>query len=128
MIKKLLEWLELKESVDQAKSEAIIALTTLLYQADGKVRLQEQDLFDRLIAELPWENSAKSKETFHREMITNSLDALNQDNLNDYLQSLVPALKNDPHVLALLRELAVSDGNLDYKEAQILTVVSNLMV
>lgn len=58
MIKLLLEWLELKEVVDQKKSEAIIALTTLLYQADGKVRLEEQDLFSRLIEELPWENEA----------------------------------------------------------------------
>lgn len=128
MIKKLLEWLELKETIDQAKSEAIIALTTLLYQADGKVKLQEQDLFDRLIEELPWENSLVSKEAFHRDMVATSLKALKEDHLSEYLHGLVPALKNDPQVLALLRELAVSDGNLDHKEAEILTLVSNQMV
>jgi uncharacterized tellurite resistance protein B-like protein len=128
MFTKLLEILELKESVDQKKSEAIISLTTLLYQADGKVKLEEQDMFEKLVEELPWENSFISKEAFHREMVAASLAALKANKLADYLQGIVPALKSDPQVLALLRELAVSDGNLDQKEAEILTTVSNLMV
>ncbi|MDX1475235.1 MAG: hypothetical protein R3309_13770, partial [Reinekea sp.] len=61
MFSRLLELLELKEVVDQAKSEAIISLTTLLYQADGKVKMEEQDLFQRLIDELPWDNHYISK-------------------------------------------------------------------
>lgn len=128
MLSKLMEVLDIKESVDQAKSEAVIALTTLLYQADGKVKLQEQDLFDKLIAELPWDNKFLSKEAFHREKISTSLAALKAGDLNSYLAGLVPALKSDSKVLALLRELAVSDGELDPREADILKAVSNLMV
>ncbi len=128
MFSRLLELLELKEVVDQAKSEAIISLTTLLYQADGKVKMVEQDLFQRLIDELPWDNHYISKEAYHREMVAKSLRALKENHLAEYLEGIVPALKSDPHVLAMLRELAISDGNLDPREAEILTVVSNLMV
>jgi uncharacterized tellurite resistance protein B-like protein len=128
MFKSLLEWLELKDTVDQEKSEAIVSLTTLLYQADGKVKLEEQDMFGKLLAELPWENSFISKEAYHREMVSKSLAALKNDQLAEYLEGIVPALKSDAHVLALLRELAVADGDLDVKEAEILSVVSSLMV
>jgi len=128
MLSKFLEFLEVKDAVDQSKSEAIIALTTLLYQADGKVKLEEQDLFDKLLVELPWDNSYISKESFHRELISKSITALNNDKLAEYLEGVVPALKADSRALALLREMAVSDGDLDPKEAEILTLVSNMMV
>ncbi len=128
MFQKLLEALELREVINQPKSEAVVALATLVYQADGKVKLAEQDNFDHLLAELPWDNQYISKEAFHREMVSKSLLALKQDHLADYLEGIVPELKSDPKVLAALRELAVADGNLDPKEAEILRLVSNLMV
>ena len=128
MFEKLVQALELKTPVDQDKSEAIIALLTLLYQADGKVKLEEQDFFASMLKDLPWQNSVLSKETFHRDLVTKSTDALLDDHLSDYLDTIVPALKSDPKVLAALRELAVSDGDLDSREAEILTLVSNKMV
>jgi hypothetical protein len=48
--------------------------------------------------------------------------------LADYLAPLVPALKSDARVLTLLRELAITDGNLDAKEAEILRLVASMMV
>lgn len=123
-----MEVLDPKKVIDQEKSEAIISLTTLLYQADGKVKLQEQDLFKTLIDQLPWNNNFVSKEAFHREKVATSLAALKEDTLTGYLEGIVPALKSDPKVLALLRELAVSDGDLDIREADILRTVSSLMV
>lgn len=128
MLTKILELLQLKESVDQSKSEAIIAITTLLYQADGKVKLEEQEMFEQLLAELPWNNKSLSKEAFHRDMISKSLVALNSGNLSEYLSSRVPALKSDARVLTVLRELAITDGDLDTREAEILKQVSALMV
>jgi len=129
MLAKLLELLDgNSQAIDQQKSEAIIALTTLLYQADGKVKLTEQDLFARLLDDLPWQNPGISKAAHHQALIADSLQALKQDNLADYLAPLVPALKSDARVLTLLRELAVTDGNLDDKEAEILQLVASMMV
>lgn len=128
MFDQLLKWLEVRETIDQEKSEAIIKLATLLYQADGKVKMEEQELFDRLIEELPWDNAAQSKSAFHHEMIARSRDALAENQLTPYLESVVPALKSDAQVLTLLRELAVSDGYLHQREADILRTVANLMV
>ena len=117
-----------KIALDQQKSEAIIALTTLLYQADGKVKLTEQDLFARLLEDLPWHNPGISKTAYHQALIAGSLQALKGNHLADYLAPLVPALKSDARVLTLLRELAITDGNLDAKEAEILQLVSSMMV
>lgn len=128
MFKQLLQWLEIRETIDQEKSEAVIKLATLLYQADGKVKMEEQDLFDELIAELPWDCKSKSKEAFHREMITQSRNALIENKLHQFLVPIVPALKSDAHVLTALRELAVSDGYLHQREADILRTVAKLMV
>ncbi|EAR07811.1 TerB family tellurite resistance protein [Reinekea blandensis] len=128
MLKELLQWLELRETVDQEKSEAIIKLATLLYQADGKVKMEEQELFDRLLAELPWDKSSQSKSAFHHDMIARSRDALAEHQITAYLEPIVPALKSDAHVLTMLRELAVSDGYLHQREADILKTVANLMV
>ncbi|WP_320824376.1 TerB family tellurite resistance protein [Reinekea sp.] len=129
MLAKLLELLNGPNgAVDQQKSEAIIALTTLLYQADGKVKLTEQDLFARLLEDLPWQNPGISKAAHHQALIADSLQALNGNHLTDYLAPLVPALKSDARVLTLLRELAVTDGSLDVKEAEILRLVSSMMV
>lgn len=128
MLNAVLEFLELKESVDQDKSEAIIKLTTLLYQADGKVKMQEQELFEQILADLPWNHPVQSKEAFHLDQVSKSLAALQQNTVEAYLEGIVPALKSDGMALTMLRELAVSDGTLDPKEAEILMAVSRLMV
>lgn len=128
MFKQLLQWLEVKETIDQSKSEAIIKLATLLYQADGKIKMEEQELFDKLIEDLPWDDDYKSKSTFHHEKITESRDALAENRIADYVEPIVPALKSDAQVLTLLRELAVSDGYLHQREADILRIVANQMV
>jgi uncharacterized tellurite resistance protein B-like protein len=128
MMHALLNWLQLKELIDQEKSEAVIALLTLLYQADGKIRLEEQDMFDQILESLPWQNNHQSKEVFHRDMIRQSLNALQENQLADYIAGITPALKSDPQVLAMLRELAVTDGEFAPKEAEILSLVVQNMV
>jgi uncharacterized tellurite resistance protein B-like protein len=128
MFADILLLLEKGEEVDQAKSEAIIALMTLLYQADGKVKMQEQDEFERILSSLPWANTGVSKQAFHRNLVAKSRDALESNSIADYLVEFVPALKSDGNVLAMFRDLANSDGNIDPKEAEILRQVSTLMV
>ncbi len=128
MFERVLELLNLGEVVDQAKSEAIVSLATLLYQADSKVKLSEQDLFAQFLIDLPWDNPYISKEVFHRQVIASSLSALKHGSVAEYLSSIVPALKSDPKVLVLLRDLAVADGNVSPEEADILSMVSRLMV
>jgi uncharacterized tellurite resistance protein B-like protein len=128
MFTDILLLLEQTAKIDQDKSEAILALMTLLYQADGKVRMQEQDTFSRIMAELPWSNPGISKEAFHRNLVSKSLNALATNRMADYLFEFVPALNSDGKVLAILRELANSDGDLDLKEVEIIRQVSKLMV
>ncbi len=123
MLQTLSKWLSQENPIDQAKSEAIIALLTLLYQADGKVRYQEQDLFEKLLEDLPWQKPVQSKAAFHHQMIAQSRTALAEDQLNDYLADIVPILNSDPQVLAMLRDLAMADGDLDVREAEILGLV-----
>ena len=127
MLQTLSDWLKGRQ-VDQEKSEAIIAVLTLLYQADGRVRMAEQTLFEELLANLPWNHPWQSKADFHRDRISKSLEALSANDLPNYLSKFVPALKADPAILSLLRDLAISDGELDEREAQILQTVTRLMV
>ncbi|MBU2864542.1 TerB family tellurite resistance protein [Reinekea forsetii] len=128
MFTDILLLLEKTEPVDQVKSEAIIAIMTLLYQVDGKFRIQEQEAFDRVMEDLPWHDKGVSKEAFHRSQITKSLNALEQNSIADYLQEFVPALRSDGKVLALFRNLANADGDLHPKEAEIIRQVATMMV
>ncbi len=129
MFDRILELLDLKDVVDQSKSEAIIALTTLLYESDGRVKKEEQELFQSLLNELPWDNSAvQSKEHFHREQVAKSISAISSGSVSDYIKAFAPALKSDGKVLALLRELATTDGELHESEIAVIKQVSSLMV
>jgi uncharacterized tellurite resistance protein B-like protein len=128
MLNVFYKWLMTKEALDQEKSEAIIALLTLLYHADDKIRMEEQELFDKFLDSLPWHKASVSKESYHRDMVAKSRTALQQQDLSDYLSSLVIALKGDSQVLTMLRELAVSDGDVHPKEAEILSLVVKQLV
>lgn len=129
MFDRILELLDLKDAVDQPKSEAIIALTTLLYESDGRVKKEEQELFQSLLDELPWGSAAvQSKEVFHREQVTKSIAAINGGTVAEYIKAFAPALKSDGKVLALLRELATTDGELHESEIDVIKQVSSLMV
>lgn len=124
----ILVLLERKEAVDQAQSEAVIALLTLIYQADGKVKHQEQDTFAAQLAALPWNNSGISKEAFHRSLMAESRAALDNNSIAGYIEKYVPDLGADGQVLSLLRDLASSDGEIDAKEAEILRQITTLLV
>ena len=128
MFADILLLLEKSEPIDQDKSEAIIALMTLLYQVDGKVKMQEQETFDRMLSELPWHNTGVSKEAFHRGQVSKSLHALENNSIAGYLHEFVPALNSDGNVLAMFRDLAKADGDLDPREAEIIRQVAALMV
>ena len=127
MLKSFIDWSSTNQTIDQDKSEAVIAVLTLLYQADDKVRLAEQDLFDKLLAQLPWHQSAISKGAYHRDMVAKSRTALAQGQVLEFLADFVPALKNDPEVLAMLRQLMMADGDAHPKEAEILSLIVQRM-
>ncbi len=124
MLEALFSWTHAPHSDCQQRAEAMIALATLLYQADGKVKRVEQDLFDALIQRLPWENPGITKETFHSTIIGASRLALENRQINAYLDRYCVPLRDCGNLLDVLKELAVSDGELDETEALIIESVT----
>ena len=124
MLEALFHWSHMPVSDSQQRAEATIALATLLYQADGKVKRVEQDIFQDLIDQLPWENPGITKETFHSTIIGASRLALETRKINAYLDNYCIHLNDCGTVLDVLKKIAVSDGELDEVEALIIESVT----
>ncbi len=109
---------------NQTKSEAMIALATLIYQCDGKIKASEQAEFDKFLLELPWTNPRISKETFHSGVIGESRMALERDQIEAFVEKYCVGLSGDTDLLASLKSLAEVDGHVDDREAAILLMVT----
>jgi uncharacterized tellurite resistance protein B-like protein len=124
MLEGLFHWTHTPDSETQQRAEATIALATLLYQADGKVKRVEQDIFQDLIDNLPWDNPGITKETFHSTIIGASRQALEDRKISAYLDNYCSHLNHCGTVLDVLKKIAVSDGELDEVEALIIESVT----
>lgn len=110
---------------EQAFNEALVRLTVLMYQIDGKVTLTEQDYFDSVLASLNW-RSGVSLEAFVNDAIHQARVAIDSGKAREFLFSLGNGLNVDPaRSLEVAMDITEVDGNRSDEELELLSLLSN---
>ena len=116
---------ELQTTPEQSFNEALIRLSVLLYQIDGKVTLTEQDYFDSVLASLDW-RSGIALEAFVADAIHQARVAIDSEQAREFLFSLANGLNVDPaRALDVAMEMSEVDGNRSEDELELLSLLSN---
>jgi alpha-D-ribose 1-methylphosphonate 5-triphosphate synthase subunit PhnH len=117
--------LEQKVTPEQSFNEAVIKLTVLMYQIDGKVTLSEQDYFDTVLASLNW-RSGVTIEAYVNDAIHQARVAIDGDKAREFLFSLANGLNVDPaRSLEVAMDITEVDGNRSDEELELLSLLSN---
>jgi len=115
----------LDTSQHQLHNEALIKLTVLLYQIDGKVTLTEQDYFDELLQEMSW-HSGIAKEAFVSDAIHQAREAIDASAAADFIRSLSDELNIDAaRSLEVAMAITKVDGIRSEKEVELLALLAN---
>lgn len=119
------EPIEQQVTPEQAFNEAVIRLTVLMYQIDGKVTLTEQDYFDTVLASLNW-RSGVSLEAFVNNAIHQARVAIDSGKAREFLFSLGNGLNVDAaRSLEVAMDITEVDGNRSDEELELLSLLSN---
>ena len=110
----------------QEESEATVLLITLLYRADKKITLGEQELLAKILPSLEWTSSIHI-ETFQVDAIRKVDLAIKNNNVEAFVNSAVGKIKFKAELLSLLNEVARSDGGLDLQEQKIINLVQSAL-
>lgn len=109
----------------QGFNEALIKLSVLLYQIDGKVSLSEQDYLESVISELDW-GSTICKEAFLNDAIHRARQAVDNDDCKAFIRDLGDELNQDAEkALEVAMELTVVDGERSEEETELLSYLTN---
>ena len=109
----------------QLHNEALIKLTVLLYQIDGKVTLTEQDYFDQLLQEMSW-HSGISKEAYVNDAIHQAREAIDASTATDFIRSLSDELNIDAaRSLEVAMDITKVDGIRSEREVELLALLAN---
>lgn len=115
-------------SQQQTFNQALIKLSVLLYQIDGKVTLSEQDYLDGLIEQLDWQ-SPICREAFVNEAIYQTRNALDTGDVSDYLRTLQADLLFDASkVMEVAMAITAVDGERSDEETEILSLLSHKLL
>ncbi|MDP5032099.1 MAG: TerB family tellurite resistance protein [Paraglaciecola sp.] len=109
----------------QGFNEALIKLSVLLYQVDGKVSLSEQDYLDHVIDELDW-GSTISKSAFLTDAIFRAREAVDNDDCQGFIRKLSDDLnQNANKTLEVAMTLTGIDGERSEREVELLAFLTN---
>lgn len=109
----------------QLHNEALIRLTVLLYQIDGKVTLTEQDYFDELVNTMEW-RSGISKEAFINDSIHQAREAIDSMAAADFIRGLSEELNIDAaRTLEVAMAITKVDGERSEEEVELLALLAN---
>lgn len=107
-------------SETQQFNEALIKMTVLLYQVDGKVTLSELDYFDQLVANITWD-SPIGLDGFVQDAIHQARFHVDNGNALGMLKQLVPALAlNATEANNVAYEITGIDGERSVEEQELL--------
>ncbi|WP_100655994.1 TerB family tellurite resistance protein [Alteromonas flava] len=110
---------------EQGFNEALIKLSVLLYQVDGKVTLSEQDYLDEILATLDW-GSTICRQAFLNEAIHQARQAVDNNDCKAFMQSLSEELNQDANkALEVAMELTAIDGERSEQETELLAYLTN---
>lgn len=109
----------------QGFNEALIKLSVLLYQIDGKVSLSEQDYLDQVISDLEW-GSSICKSAFLNDAIHRARQAVDNNDCKTFIRDLGEELNQDANkTFDVAMELTAIDGERSEKEAELLAYLTN---
>lgn len=111
----------------QRFNEALVRMSVLFYQIDGKITLTEQDYFDSLTqsVELEW-RSGIVLPTFINQAIHESREAISAGKSREYLRSLGSDLNIDAaRSLEVAMDITAADGKRSDEELELLSLLSN---
>ncbi|WP_100643952.1 TerB family tellurite resistance protein [Alteromonas facilis] len=110
---------------EQGFNEALIKLSVLLYQVDGKVTLTEQDYLDEVLGTLEW-GSTICQEAFLNDAIHKARLAVDNNDCKAFMQSLSDDLNQDANkALEVAMELTGIDGERSEQETELLAYLTN---
>ncbi|MBT1452462.1 TerB family tellurite resistance protein [Glaciecola sp. XM2] len=109
----------------QLFNEALVRMSVLLYQIDGKVTLTEQDYFEELTEQLEW-TSGTVLPAFISQVIHEARVAIDQNAAREYLRDLGNDLNIDPaKAFEVAMEITAADGKRSDEELELLSLLSN---
>ena len=109
----------------QRYNEALVRMSVLFYQIDGKITLTEQDYFESLCESLPWQ-SGVALPAFVNSAIHEARVAIDTDQTREYLFSLGTSLNLDPATaLEVAMDITAIDGVRNEEELELLSLLSN---
>lgn len=112
-------------SQQQEFVEALIKLCVLLYQADGKITLTEQDYLEEITAKVRWRGEMEI-EDFLSQTIHEVREVIDGNREKDYVNSLQQALSLDANrALNEAIGIALADGSIVEVEQEILDHLSH---
>ncbi|WP_088332269.1 TerB family tellurite resistance protein [Lacimicrobium sp. SS2-24] len=115
----------MKLTEQQYFNEALIKLSVLLYQVDGKVSLSEQDYLEQMIEGLDW-CSTISKSAFVNEAIHMARQVSDIDDGKAFIRSLSDDLNQDADkTLEVAMALTVVDGERSERETELLSYLTH---
>ncbi|GLR72866.1 TerB family tellurite resistance protein [Agaribacter marinus] len=110
---------------EQLFNEALIRMTVLLYQIDGKVTLTEQDYLTALVEQMAWHNGVVQP-AFINQAIHESRQAIDTRQATQYLRDLGKDLNLNPaRAFEVAMEITEVDGKRSEDELELLSLLSN---
>ncbi|MDO6477205.1 TerB family tellurite resistance protein [Alteromonas sp. 1_MG-2023] len=112
-------------SHEQAFNQALIRLSVLLYQVDGKVTLSEQDYLEDVINHLDWQ-SPICREAFFTDAIYQTRQVLDAGEELRYLRTLQTDLLFDADkALEVAMAITGVDGERSDEETELLSLLTH---
>ncbi len=109
----------------QMFNEAIIKLSVLLYQIDGKITLTEQDYFEFMISNINWKSNI-SIEAFINDAIHQARVSIDRGEAREFLFGLSNGLNINPaQALEVAMDITEVDGVRSEDELELLSLLSN---
>ena len=103
------------EDLTQSQNEALITLLVLLYRADHKIKLNEQDYFQQVCDRMNWK-SGTSLENFIPQVISD----VRKKETTTILNEAVTPLIGYKEIIEILEEMAKADGDVSAVEKETL--------
>ena len=94
----------------------------LLYRADNKIRLDEQDYFQQVCERMNWK-SGTALENF----IPQAINEVRQKDASTILKQVITPLTGYKEIIEILEEMAKSDGDISAMEKATLEKIKALI-
>lgn len=109
----------------QRYNEALVRMSVLFYQIDGKITLTEQDYFETLTESLDWKSGIVLS-AFISQAIHESREAISSGQAREYLRDLGNDLNIDAaRSLEVAMDITAADGKRSDEELELLSLLSN---